>query len=143
MENPSIYISYLFKDIKRDKIYKVINTLQLGEIAYIDIHIGVKFHRALIYFKRWYDTEYAQNIKKRFLADEELKIIYDDPTFWKCKRGGGSMSVGIMKKILENEIKEKDKEIERLRQIISSMMGDDALLRRKHQQQKNKEYSVI
>jgi hypothetical protein len=141
MENPSIYISYLFKDIKRDKIYKVINTLQLGEIAYIDIHIGVKFHRALIYFKRWYDTEYAQNIKKRFLDDEELKIIYDDPTFWKCKRGGDSMSVGIMKKILENEIKEKDKEIERLRQIISSMMGDDALLRRKHQQQKNKEYS--
>ena len=141
MENPSIYISYLFKNIKRDKIYEVINALQLGEITYIDIHLGVKFHRALIYFKSWYDTEYAQNVKKRFLADEEIKIIYDDPWFWKCKRGETTASVGIMIKTLENEIKEKDKEIERLRQIISSTMGDDALLRRKHQQQKNKEYS--
>ena len=141
MENPSIYISYLFKNIRRDKVYKVINALQLGEIASIDIHLGVHFHRALIYFKRWYDTEYAQDIKKRFLADEEIKIIYDDPWFWKCIRGTSftkNSRFTEMKKMLEGEIKKRDEEIERLRQIISSTTGDDALLRRKRQQQKLK-----
>ena len=81
---PSICIPHLFTTITRDKIHHVFNELKIGDIESIDLHVSKDFQRAFIHFRSWYTTPHAQSIMKRFQDGEILKIIYDDPWFWKC-----------------------------------------------------------
>ena len=165
MDHPSLCIPRLFHSITRPRIEKVINEMQFGEIDYIDLHLGRDYQKAFIYFKTWFTTSFAISIKKRFLDGEELKIIYDDPWFWKCslnrsrgERGGysglrrtprayvskynTSNQLIAMKKVLAEQrgkfaraLEEKDREIKRLSTYISACMGDDLLLKKKRQAQ--------
>ena len=84
MENPSLCIPRVFNSVTRRQIRKVISEMQLGDIDYIDLHLGRDYQKVFVYFKNWYTTPFATSIRKRFLDGEELKIIYDDPWFWKC-----------------------------------------------------------
>ena len=170
MENPSICIPRMFKSISRQRIIKVMDEMQLGEIDYIDLHLGRDYQKTFVYFKTWYTTPFATSIKQRFLDGEELKIIYDDPWFWKCSlnrsrawRGSHriprayvskyntSNQLIAMKKVLAEQrgkfaraLEEKDREIKRLSTYISACMGDDLLLKKKRQAQGKylKRYSI-
>jgi len=44
---------------------------------------GDKFNRVFIHFHRWNNTENACVARERLLNGKEIKIIYDDPWFWK------------------------------------------------------------
>ena len=161
-ECPSIFISRVFKSIKRSKIYDVFNALQLGEIEFVDLHLAKDFQHAYVYFKKWHTTDGATAIKERFLAGEEIKIIYDQPWFWKCKlnintktaRAPVSRKPGFVSRyntsnqilalknnmlkeraVFEKALAEKDSELAILRDIIKSFKGDDALRWRKFIQQ--------
>jgi hypothetical protein len=160
MENPSICIPRIFNTISRERIKNVFDAYNLGSIDNIDIHVGRDFQRVYIYFKQWYTTPFANLIKQRLLGGEELKIMYDDPWFWKCRQNTPRVRSGkpvksyrskynsrnqiiALKNTLEKEretfterLLEKDNEIARLQGIITSCMGDEALLRRKYYQQK-------
>ena len=170
MENPSLCIPRLFQSITRQRVAKVISEMQLGEIDYIDLHLGRDYQKAFVDFKMWYTTPFATAIKQRFLDDEELKIIYDDPWFWKCRlnrsrAGRGSQRMPrayvskyntnnqliALKKMLAEQraefaraLEEKDSEIKRLSTYISACMGDDLLLKKKRQAQGKylKKYSI-
>ena len=164
MENPSLCIPRMFKSISRQRIEKVMGEMQLGEIDYIDLHLSKDYQKAFVHFKTWNNTSFATSIKQRFLDGEELKIIYDEPWFWKCslnrsraRRGynGGSRAprayvskyntsnqLIAMKKLLAEQraefarsLEEKEREIKRLSTYISSCMGDDLLLKKKRQAQ--------
>ena len=161
MDDVSICIPRIFLTISRAKIRQVFENLKLGDIDYIDIHLGSSFQRVFIYFKTWCSTLHGQGIKKRLLEGEEIKVIYDDPWFWKCRlnrshnphKSYNTVFVSkyntrnqlIALKTLLNEertrhkqqMKEKEEEILRLKTM--SCMGDDALLRRKRLQQKAKQ----
>lgn len=62
--------------------------LDIGVIDRIDIvpkttEKGEKFNRVFIHFKKWLDNENATNSRERLLNGKEIKVIYDDPWFWK------------------------------------------------------------
>jgi len=41
------------------------------------------FNRVFIHFRQWNDSENAQTARELLLSGKEIKIIYDDPWFWK------------------------------------------------------------
>ena len=165
MENPSLCIPRIFHSISRKRIEDVLRDMQFGEIDFIDMHLGRDYQKAFVYFKTWYTTPFAISIKRRFLEGEELKIIYDDPWFWKCSlnraraiRGGycrsyrpqksyvskynTSNQLIALKKTLTDQrtefariLEEKDREIKRLSTYISTCMSDNLLLKKKRQAQ--------
>ena len=159
--NPSICIPRMFNTISRNTITAVFTNLKLGEIDYIDIVVGHDFQRIFIYFKRWFSSSFAKSIKARFLDNEEIKIIYDDPWFWKCRLnrtkknffGAGNNRwvsryntrkpiIKLKEELAKTRVEydkllaAKDEEICKLRNLLNECMGDDALLRRKCIQQK-------
>jgi len=163
---PSIFVPRIFKSIRQRKIHDIFTALQLGEIETIDLHLGKDFQRAYIYFKKWYTTAAAVAIKQRFLEGEEIKIIYNDPWFWKCKLNLNKKTAGrkqayvskynssnqilALKQKMSDErdvfkliLEEKDRELEILREVILSFKGDNGLVWRKNiQQQKAKELNI-
>lgn len=86
----SICIPRVFANIRWKRVKAVFDQLQLGEIDRIDMvqrtgDDGANFQRCFIHFKTWADTENARAVRSQLDADGgEIKIVYDDPWFWKC-----------------------------------------------------------
>jgi hypothetical protein len=85
---PSLCIPRVYPNITEVRIRKTFNDLDLGDIERIDIvsktsEKGDKFNRVFIHFKRWYVNENADAARGRLLNGKDIKIIYDDPWFWK------------------------------------------------------------
>jgi hypothetical protein len=86
---PSICIPRVFSNIDEKRIRRVIGELNLGDIDRVDIisskplDKGEKFNRVFIHFARWNKNENANISRERLINGKEIKIIYDDPWFWK------------------------------------------------------------
>jgi hypothetical protein len=85
---PSLCIPRVFLNIDENRIRHIFNELDMGVIQRIDIvnkttEKGEKFNRVFLHFARWFDTENAVIARERLLEGKEIKIIYDDPWFWK------------------------------------------------------------
>jgi hypothetical protein len=85
---PSICIPRVFPNIDERRIRGIIDSLKMGEIARVDIvrkqtDKGEKYNRVFIHWRRWNDSENANKSRERLLNGKEIKIIYDDPWFWK------------------------------------------------------------
>jgi hypothetical protein len=85
---PSLCIPRVFANITEKRVEFVIKNVGLGDIHRIDMvpkvgEDGTKFQRVFIHFKRWGSSEAAQRARERVLSGKEIKIIYDDPWFWK------------------------------------------------------------
>jgi len=92
------YIRNVFKDIK------------LGEIERIDIvpkimENGEKMNRAFIHFNKWYSNTNAIRAREILLNGEEIKVIYDEPWFWK---------ISAYRKQIQFNNTEKEKNIPKL-----------------------------
>jgi len=155
-DNPSICIPFVFPNIKKEHIRRVFEELKLGEIEFIDIHVTPKCQRVYIYFKSWCSGERVDNIKTRLLQGEELKVIYNNPWYWKCylnnrkqpTNNTGTHTPSLRKRFnqLRHEYKimldSKNAEIKALYELINELSDgkitnlDTLLLRRKHTQQR-------
>ena len=85
---PSLCIPRVFLNIDEKRIRRIFDALSIGEIQRIDIvnktnEKGEKFKRVFIHFIRWFETENADIARERLNNGKEIKIIYDDPWFWK------------------------------------------------------------
>jgi hypothetical protein len=86
---PSLCIPRVFPNIDERRIRGIFDSLNMGEILRVDIvrkhsdKKGENFNRVFIHWKRWNDSENANNSRERLLNGKEIKIIYDDPWFWK------------------------------------------------------------
>ena len=85
---PSLCIPRVFPNIDERRIRNVFDALEMGEIAKVDIvrkrtEKGEKFNRVFIHWKRWNIGGNADLARERLLNGKEIKIIYDDPWFWK------------------------------------------------------------
>ena len=85
---PSICIPRVFNNIAEKKIRQVFDELNLGKISRIDIkertnEKGEVFNRVYIHFEKWFLNEEAQLARKKLMLGKEIKIIYDNPWFWK------------------------------------------------------------
>ena len=86
--HPSLCIPRVFNNITDLRIHKIINEFGLGKINRIDIkeyknEKDETFKRVYIHFEKWFWNEYAQVVRKKVILGNEIKMIYDNPWFWK------------------------------------------------------------
>ena len=89
MNIPSLCIPRVFANIDEKRIRRVFDELNMGIIDKVDIigkttEKGEKFNRVFVHFKRWFtNNSNADTARERLLNGKDIKIIYDDPWFWK------------------------------------------------------------
>ena len=85
---PSLCIPRVYSNIDEARIRGVFEELDMGDIQRVDIvgktnEKGDKFNRVFVHFKQWNASENANTARERLLNGKEIKILYDDPWFWK------------------------------------------------------------
>jgi hypothetical protein len=85
---PSLCIPRVYSNIDEARIRGVFEELDMGDIQRIDVigktnEKGDKFNRVFVHFKQWNASENANIARERLLNGKEIKILYDDPWFWK------------------------------------------------------------
>ena len=85
---PSLCIPRVFSNITQERVKRVFEELKLGSIKKIDMlertnEKGEKFKRVFIHFDQWNTYGQAVEARKKLLSGKEIKIVYDDPWFWK------------------------------------------------------------
>ena len=87
---PSICIPRVFKSTTRKDIFTVIERLDLGAVDRIDMvpktnERGESYYKVFIHFKQWTNKNtVAKATRDKLLQGEEIKIVYNEPWFWKC-----------------------------------------------------------
>jgi hypothetical protein len=106
---PSMCIPRTFINITRSHVYKTINDLNLGVIDHIDMvrrknEKGEDFQRVFIHFSKWHSNSVADRARTLLLTGKEIKVIYDDPWFWKisANRSSERASQKVVKPVLTN-----------------------------------------
>jgi hypothetical protein len=97
---PSMCIPRVYPNISEGRIRKIFDELNIGVIDRVDIvskttEKGERFNRVFIHMDRWFHNSNACVARERLLGGKDIKIIYDDPWFWKVsayKPGEGSSS---------------------------------------------------
>jgi hypothetical protein len=92
---PSMCIPRTFVNITRSHVYKTINDLNLGVIDHIDMvrrknEKGEDFQRVFIHFSKWHSNSVADRARTLLLSGKEVKVIYEDPWFWKISANRSS-----------------------------------------------------
>jgi hypothetical protein len=95
---PSMCIPRTFVNITRSHVYKTINDLNLGVIDHIDMvhrknEKGEDFQRVFIHFSKWHSNSVADRARTLLLSGKEIKVIYEDPWFWKISANRSSERV--------------------------------------------------
>ena len=85
---PSLCIPRVYANISEARIRKIFDELKIGIIERIDIvskttEKGERFNRVFIHMERWFRDGNAEIARERLLNGKDIKIIYDDPWFWK------------------------------------------------------------
>jgi len=87
---PSLCIPRVFANIDELRIRRIFDDLDIGVISRVDIvrgkpcsNVKDQHNRVFIHFHRWYNTMSAESARERLLNGQDLKVIYDDPWFWK------------------------------------------------------------
>ncbi len=85
---PSLCIPRVYSNIDEARIRRVFEELDMGDIQRIDVisktnDKGDKFNRIFVHFKQWNASENANIARERLINGKEIKILYDDPWFWK------------------------------------------------------------
>jgi len=98
MYDPCLHliIPRVFSNINEARITKIFTELNIGKIKSIDIVPVPKtkedskskdksknYNKVFIHFSSWFTNETARQAKKTLLEGKELKIVYDEPWFWK------------------------------------------------------------
>lgn len=85
---PSLCIPRVFSNIKEGFIRTTFEKLGLGKIQRVDLierrtERGEVYNRAFIHFEKWFWNADAQEARKRLITGKDIKIVYDNPWFWK------------------------------------------------------------
>ena len=85
---PSLCIPRVFNNITEARIYQVFDKLGLGKISRLDIKErqnkkGETFKRVYVHFDKWFLNEDAQAARRKLVSGKEIRIVYDNPWFWK------------------------------------------------------------
>ena len=90
VSEPSICIPRVFENIEKKVIWGVFTNLFGSEaidridIVYKDDSRGEKFKRVFVHFKAWPNTYESQLVRRKLVEGKEVKIVYDEPWYWKC-----------------------------------------------------------
>ena len=80
----SLCIPRILSNITKEYIHDIFNKLNIGTIHRIDIVRNKNLsNKAFIHFSKWNNGENADIVKERLLLDKDIKIVYNNPWFWK------------------------------------------------------------
>lgn len=89
--NPSICIPRVFANVTKRDVREVFEQVLgvRGCIERVDLisrtdQSGTPFGRVFIHLRFWPKTEQAQGVREQLMAGEQVKIVYDEPWYWKC-----------------------------------------------------------
>jgi len=85
---PVMCIPRVFPNIDEKRIRRIFDELNMGQIERVDIigkstEKGEKFNRVFVHFRKWFSNANADAARERLINGKEIKIIYDEPWFWK------------------------------------------------------------
>ena len=85
---PSMCIPRVYPNISEGRIRKIFDELNIGVIERVDIvskttEKGERFNRVFIHMDRWFNNSNASVARERLLGGKDIKVVYDDPWFWK------------------------------------------------------------
>jgi len=87
---PSICIPRVFDNIEKKTIWGVFtqlfgrDSIDRIDVVFKEAPNGEKFKRVFVHFTAWPRTYEAQAVRRKLLENQEVKIVYDEPWFWKC-----------------------------------------------------------
>ena len=81
-------IPRVFANISEERVRHIFGELNIGTLGQVDMVSkmdakGVKFARVFVHLDSWNNSENATISRERLMQGKEIKIIYDDPWFWK------------------------------------------------------------
>jgi hypothetical protein len=80
----TLCIPRILTNITKEYIHHTINNLNLGTIHHVDIIRNKNLsNKAFIHFSKWNNGGNADIVKDRLLIGKDIKIIHNDPWFWK------------------------------------------------------------
>lgn len=88
INEPSIFISHVFPN-KADLVYDTFAEL-FGAEYVDDVDVvkhdfnGQEICRVYVHFKKWPTTPEFQRLRYRLINGDTVKIVYDEPWYWKC-----------------------------------------------------------
>ena len=86
---PSLCIPRIFDNMTNDHIKSIFQKAKLGIIRRVDVihrknEKGEEYKRVFIHFTRWFvDEPNIINLRQRLIEGKDIKIVYDNPWFWK------------------------------------------------------------
>ena len=90
---PSLFIPRVFPNIDEKRIRRIFDELAIGVIERVDIvpinsspscaKLGDSFNRVYVHFNNWLSNTDANKTREALLSGKEIKIVYDEPWFWK------------------------------------------------------------
>lgn len=75
----TLCIPRILSNVTKEYIKDVMNKLQLGTIH----NVQIIRNKALIHFSNWNSGGNADIVKERLLSGKDIKIIHNEPWFWK------------------------------------------------------------
>lgn len=84
----NLCIPRVFNTFNESQIRSTFEALNFGKIDKVVIvrKKNEKFNIAFVYYKKWYDNDNAKRAIDRLENDQDIKIVYDTPWFWKVTK---------------------------------------------------------
>lgn len=144
----SICIPRAFANINEARVRKVFDALKIFTIDRIDMiqrknEKGDAYQRIFVHIKEWSETADARKARERLLAGKELKIVYDDPWFWKASLNNWApkpkqeTAIYDRKPRIRLEFEDKEQDEEDLPYDVR--WADEVARRKRYQAKKNAE----
>jgi len=89
---PSICIPRTFANIRWMQVKAVFEQLfGDGAIERVDVvrktaRDGTSFNCMFVHFNAWPTDAHSQNVRQNIIGGKSIKIVYDDPWYWKCTK---------------------------------------------------------
>jgi hypothetical protein len=88
---PSLCIPRTHANIRRERIFAVFRSLNLGWVGRIDVvpkknDDGTEYVRVFIHFTKWFNNHHTRQFLERLDADGHARIVYDEPWYWKVTK---------------------------------------------------------
>ena len=88
---PSLCIPRTHANIRRERIFAVLRSLNLGWVGRIDVvpkknDDGTEYVRVFIHFTKWFNNHQTRQFLERLEADGHARIVYDEPWYWKVTK---------------------------------------------------------
>lgn len=121
-DNISICVPRVFPNITWKRVKDAFEELELGKVERVDMvnktnDKGEKFKRVFVHFKYWNNNETAQAVKDKLMKGDSIKVVYDDPWFWKVYKSNAPKPTFDKKPKKQQQQKQK--------KTTARLMGDD------------------